>query len=230
MSRFVVPLTNTRRLPVTTRNVTSILITSLCWLGLFAKALGMIKNGPERQGLSARRAFVHFSHFVQREQDICIVTVLFICLQSISFLPVAYIHSTLVVNHAYATSLRIVRKRHKLVHALHASGWLQTSCRVILSHLAWCAHPLWIGTWRRTKSNQAKSGIQVFLPTTKMSEHLDARGPLTVWHEWNNLGSVRARIQVTIISLVVASQRLSTELSRCTVTVESSVEHTAAGF
>lgn len=172
----------------------------------------MIKFGSE-QGLSMRRALVLFATFVQREQDISVASVLFICLQSISFLPVAYIHSTLVVNYAYASSLRIVRNRHKLVHALHASGWLQTSFRLFgwLQRSVWsCVFPVCTLKWLRPKQvQQADADFRVFLPTSKMPDNLNEKGPAAIAHQWADMGAVKERTEMVSALTQAGSSRLS---------------------
>ncbi|KAL3933772.1 MAG: hypothetical protein SGPRY_000136 [Prymnesium sp.] len=196
-------------LTVTSRNVLTILITGSCWLTLISSAIRMMNLGSE-QGLSMRRTLVLFANFVQREQDICIATILFLCLQSISFLPVAYIHSTLVVNYAYATSLRIVRKRHKLMHALHSSGWLHTTYRLyswLGQWLSCCLFPL---RWLRPKQvQQAETEFRVFLPTAEMAEQLNDKGPVVVAHKWADMGDVTERLGFVSALAEAGSTRLS---------------------
>lgn len=192
------------RMAETKRNIVTILVMGFSWLTLLTHAFGMIHINSE-QGLSMRRALVLFSNFVQREQDIVLATVLFLCLQSISFLPVAYIHSTMVVNYAYATSLRIVRKRHKLMHTLHASGWLKISYRLLnlfkQASIFCCLLPELMfrrfrpKRWLRLKRVQkAKAKVRVFLPATKMADALNEKGSTAVAHQWNVMGAVRERV------------------------------------
>ncbi|KAL3916440.1 MAG: hypothetical protein SGPRY_006820, partial [Prymnesium sp.] len=113
-------------LPRTKRNIVSVLFTGGCWLTLLTGALNLINGRLDWKRSAPRR----FADFVQREFDICVASVLYVCVLTISFLPFSSLHSQLIVNEAYAASLRMVQRRRRLILSVHSSGWTRAPRRL----------------------------------------------------------------------------------------------------
>lgn len=184
-------------LPKSKRNIASVLLTGSSWISLLTQALALV-NGPADGKPSTRRALRRFSDFMQRESDICVSSVLFMCLQAISVLPIAYIHSQLIVNYAFATSLRVVQTRQRLMLSVYQIGWLRAPARgwaalqraTIWVSLRACIQRL-LMLCLPVVDDSASSSSRVFVPTVVMPERLNRPGPFEMERKWAKPNEVR---------------------------------------
>lgn len=149
-------------------------------------------RGSSRRA-SVRRALHRFADFVRHETDICNATALFFSLVAFSVVPITYLHSTLIVNQAYAQALALVRYRRQLMYFLFSRKW-DHIVNVFLSvtpGLLSCWRWLMRSCWKQAAGSSAISLAKVFEPSVTMAERLHEPGPIELEREWARRPPVR---------------------------------------
>jgi hypothetical protein len=157
-------------------------MTAWGWVTLLSEIFTLLK-GPSESKLSTRRELRRFADFLRREVDVVTATVLVVLLQVLSILPLTTLHAQLVVNYAYAASLRTVTTRTTLMMSAFAANISQTPKRLLL--YLWSSH-VWLRfvsslryciarlTKRRGTADGGAALLSVFSPTID-AESLPAR-------------------------------------------------------
>lgn len=165
------------------------------------------QKGPSDGKPSTRRELRRFSDFVQREQDVITATVLIVALQVLALLPIATLHAQMVVNSAYAASLRVVKKRTNLMLSVFSAGMLRAPYRL---WVAFTSSPLWhrlVGHCRRLCGMRAsvaaaKPMLSTFAPTLHgMPTRLAQPGPFKLQAQW-----AKRELAVKVVHEVVVDE------------------------
>lgn len=179
-------------LPKTKRNVASVLVIANSWISLVCGVFRQMHGSNSSASLS--HALHRFADFVQLERDICIATLLFLALVGISVLPITYIHSTFIVNQAYAQSFLFVRHRRRLMFSLFSTR-LSHDIRRALPRVAPCLQLCWdrlsCCCKRQTGDASSVSLAKVFEPSIVMPERLNRQGPSEIARKWAQMEPVR---------------------------------------
>ena len=174
-------------LPYSRRNAMTSLITGWAWLTGLTQGFAMLK-GPSDGKPSLRKELRRFADFVQREGDMVTATVLVGCLQLLAFLPVSSLHAQLVVNYAYASSLRIVQNRVELMLTVFSATMFSAPRRAFIrlrSSRGWaqCMRACW--PFRRHAVADSNDLLNVFVPCADdLPARLNVSGSFRLEREW----------------------------------------------
>ena len=111
-------------------NCYTIVVIGFVSLAIAVQSLAMLRPPPLSEGVKAwpiRRSTLRFVACYHRELDHWVGTILYLCLLLLSLLPIAYLHSRVLFNRAFASeAASYSKRRHMLLaaRALDISGHL----------------------------------------------------------------------------------------------------------